>query len=154
MKDRATNRSRGFGFVTFDHESAVEKCLETSHKLNNKLVEVKKAEPKRAMNTSAPYSPVYSPAYSPALPALNGFAYSAGAPNSPHASYMQLNSPGYPFILNFNGDLLYYADVSQLELGNQTPNPTSPILAAIHVGNIPAYSLNAGVSEVKTNDTY
>eukprot|EP00029_Vermamoeba_vermiformis_P005305 TRINITY_DN1804_c0_g1_i1.p1 TRINITY_DN1804_c0_g1~~TRINITY_DN1804_c0_g1_i1.p1 ORF type:complete len:293 (-),score=69.65 TRINITY_DN1804_c0_g1_i1:110-988(-) len=155
MKDRATSRSRGFGFVTFDHESAVEKCLETSHKLNNKLVEVKKAEPKRTMNTSAPYSPVYSPAYSPALPALNGYNYSAGAPNSPHASYMQLNSPGYPYILtNFNGDLLYYADVSQLELGNQTPNANSPILAAIHVGNIPAYNLNAGVSEVKTTDHY
>jgi RNA recognition motif-containing protein len=142
MKDRATNRSRGFGFVTFDHESAVDKCLETSHKLNNKLVEVKKAEPKRTMPTSAPYSPVYNSAYSPAL---SSYHYSAGTPTSPHA-YVPLNSPGYPYILtNFNGELLYYADVSQLEQGSNT---SSPVLTALHVPSAPLYSLNAAVSEV------
>lgn len=42
--DQCTGRPRGFGFITFDTEDAVDKVLEkTFHELNNKLVEVKRA---------------------------------------------------------------------------------------------------------------
>ncbi|KAJ8553262.1 hypothetical protein K7X08_023940 [Anisodus acutangulus] len=50
MLDRETGRSRGFGFVTFDGEDAVEKVLNNGrmHEISGKQVEIKKAEPKRA----------------------------------------------------------------------------------------------------------
>ncbi|KAJ8535850.1 hypothetical protein K7X08_034251 [Anisodus acutangulus] len=50
MLDRETGRSRGFGFVTFDSEDAVEKVLNNGrmHEIGGKQVEIKKAEPKRA----------------------------------------------------------------------------------------------------------
>lgn len=35
--------SRGFGFVTYDDEISVEKCLVMPHMLNGKTVEVKRA---------------------------------------------------------------------------------------------------------------
>lgn len=50
MFDQNTNRPRGFGFISFDTEDAVDRVLEknTFHELNNKLVEVKRALPKDA----------------------------------------------------------------------------------------------------------
>ncbi|XP_059303078.1 heterogeneous nuclear ribonucleoprotein 1-like [Lycium ferocissimum] len=50
MLDRETGRSRGFGFVTFDSEDAVEKVLNNGrmHEISGKQVEIKRAEPKRA----------------------------------------------------------------------------------------------------------
>ncbi|KAJ9537598.1 hypothetical protein OSB04_030331 [Centaurea solstitialis] len=50
MLDRTTGRSRGFGFVTFDGEDAVEKIFADGqlHELGGKQVEIKRAEPKRA----------------------------------------------------------------------------------------------------------
>ena len=48
MYDPATQRPRGFGFITFDSEDAVEKVIQqnTFHQIHEKLVEVKKAVPK------------------------------------------------------------------------------------------------------------
>ncbi|XP_076906068.1 heterogeneous nuclear ribonucleoprotein 1-like [Bidens hawaiensis] len=49
MIDQNTNRPRGFGFISFDTEDAVDRVLEKSfHELNTKLVEVKRALPKDA----------------------------------------------------------------------------------------------------------
>nr|GME09347.1 heterogeneous nuclear ribonucleoprotein 1-like [Ipomoea batatas] len=50
MLDHNTGRSRGFGFVSFDNEDAVEKvlCDGRMHELSGKQVEIKRAEPKRA----------------------------------------------------------------------------------------------------------
>ncbi|OIT28370.1 PREDICTED: heterogeneous nuclear ribonucleoprotein 1-like [Nicotiana attenuata] len=51
MLDRETGRSRGFGFVTFDSEHAIEKVLNNGrmHEICGKQVEIKRAEPKRAV---------------------------------------------------------------------------------------------------------
>lgn len=47
MYDHNTQRPRGFGFITYDSEDAVERVLyRTFHDLNGKMVEVKRAVPK------------------------------------------------------------------------------------------------------------
>ncbi|KAL5996962.1 hypothetical protein ACLOJK_007888 [Asimina triloba] len=49
MYDQNTQRPRGFGFISFDAEDAVDRVLHKSfHDLNGKLVEVKRALPKDA----------------------------------------------------------------------------------------------------------
>eukprot|EP00300_Choanocystis_sp_HF-7_P015958 c19240_g1_i2.p1 GENE.c19240_g1_i2~~c19240_g1_i2.p1 ORF type:complete len:293 (-),score=-0.68 c19240_g1_i2:81-959(-) len=51
MKDH-TGNPRGFGFVTYDSESTVEEMVNLEHKLGDKAVEVKKAEPKPVRGSS------------------------------------------------------------------------------------------------------
>mmetsp|Transcript_22278 Transcript_22278/g.20249 ORF Transcript_22278/g.20249 Transcript_22278/m.20249 type:complete len:394 (-) Transcript_22278:85-1266(-) len=46
MVDRSTNRSRGFGFVTFETDEAVDKVVKTENTILGKWVEVKRAEPR------------------------------------------------------------------------------------------------------------
>lgn len=56
MQDHSTGRSRGFGFVTFDSEQVVEEILSHSnmYELGGKQVEIKKAEPKKALPEPEP----------------------------------------------------------------------------------------------------
>lgn len=66
MYDHNTRRPRGFGFITYNSEDAVDKVLlKTFHELNGKMVEVKRAVPKDL-------SP--SPSRNP----LGGYNYSLG----------------------------------------------------------------------------
>jgi len=46
MLDRSTNRSRGFGFITYETEESVTNVLSSKNELMGKFVEVKRAEPK------------------------------------------------------------------------------------------------------------
>ncbi|CAN6702767.1 unnamed protein product [Malus baccata var. baccata] len=61
MRDHSTGRSRGFGFVTFDTEQAVDELLDKGNKLEfaGAQVEIKKAEPKKS-NQPAPPSKRYN----------------------------------------------------------------------------------------------
>ncbi|KAF2308462.1 hypothetical protein GH714_009800 [Hevea brasiliensis] len=61
MRDHSTNRSRGFGFITFDSELAVDDLLAKGNKLElaGTQVEIKKAEPKKA-NPPPPPSKRYN----------------------------------------------------------------------------------------------
>lgn len=49
MMDKDTGRPRGFGFVTFDSEAAVEACLAGDLQILGKPIEVKKAQPRGNM---------------------------------------------------------------------------------------------------------
>jgi RNA-binding protein Musashi len=46
MMDKDTGRPRGFGFVTFDSEAAVDRTLERPLEILGKFIEVKKAQPR------------------------------------------------------------------------------------------------------------
>ncbi|KAF5739600.1 RNA-binding family protein isoform 1 [Tripterygium wilfordii] len=61
MRDHATNRSRGFGFITFETDQAVEEILEKGNRLelDGAQVEIKKAEPKKP-NQPPPSSKRYN----------------------------------------------------------------------------------------------
>ncbi|KAF8404841.1 hypothetical protein HHK36_009730 [Tetracentron sinense] len=113
MYDSATHRPRGFGFITFDSEDAVENVTQKSfHELNNKLVEVKRAVPKDGNNNGSNNSynsynmrmgggrgslfgsyqggiyPPYSPRYGifPGFaPPLSGYGSAGGYPYGPSA---------------------------------------------------------------------
>ncbi|KAG1353998.1 heterogeneous nuclear ribonucleoprotein 1 [Cocos nucifera] len=59
MYDQNTHRPRGFGFVSFKSEDAVDRVLhKTFHELNGKLVEVKRALPKDANPSNASGRPI------------------------------------------------------------------------------------------------
>lgn len=68
MRDHSTSRSRGFGFITFETEQAVDELLANGNRLElaGSQVEIKKAEPKKA-NPPPPPSKRYHdsrPSYS------------------------------------------------------------------------------------------
>ncbi|KAF8010936.1 hypothetical protein BT93_J1539 [Corymbia citriodora subsp. variegata] len=56
MRDHSTNRSRGFGFITFESELAVDDLLAKGNRLElaGAQVEIKKAEPKKPNAPPAP----------------------------------------------------------------------------------------------------
>ncbi|CAA6667340.1 unnamed protein product [Spirodela intermedia] len=63
MYDHNTQRPRGFGFITYDSEDAVDNVLvKTFHELNGKMVEVKRAVPKEQINS---FLNGYTQGYSP-----------------------------------------------------------------------------------------
>ncbi|KAF6156462.1 hypothetical protein GIB67_004113 [Kingdonia uniflora] len=75
MFDHNTQRPRGFGFITFDSEEAVEKVLlKTFHELNGKMVEVKRAVPKSIHRMDGRYSqsPISRNGLSPFSPSPYG----------------------------------------------------------------------------------
>ena len=49
MMDKNTGRPRGFGFVTFDSDAAVDRTLEHPLSIHDKYVEIKRAEPRGNM---------------------------------------------------------------------------------------------------------
>ncbi|XP_068657778.1 heterogeneous nuclear ribonucleoprotein 1-like [Aristolochia californica] len=56
MRDHSTSRSRGFGFITFESEQAIDDLLAKGNKVEfaGTQVEIKKAEPKKASNPPPP----------------------------------------------------------------------------------------------------
>ncbi|KAK0580109.1 hypothetical protein LWI29_036485 [Acer saccharum] len=63
--DRETNRSRGFGFITFDNEEVVDEMLSNGNMIEmaGRKVEIKKAVPKPASNPQPPPHKEYGDGY-------------------------------------------------------------------------------------------
>ncbi|GMI73956.1 hypothetical protein like AT3G07810 [Hibiscus trionum] len=73
MFDHVTQRPRGFGFITYDAEEAVDKVLlKNFHELNGKMVEVKRAVPRELSPASSP-GPSPLGGYNFTLNRLNNF---------------------------------------------------------------------------------
>ncbi|CAH8279775.1 unnamed protein product [Arabidopsis lyrata] len=90
MYDHNTQRPRGFGFITFDSDDAVDRVLhKTFHELNGKLVEVKRAVPKETSPVSNNRSP---------LP--GGLNYGGGSNRISANSYFNNFAPGPGFYNN------------------------------------------------------
>jgi RNA-binding protein Musashi len=76
MYDHNTQRPRGFGFITYDSEDAVDMALHKNfHELNGKMVEVKRAVPKEQSPSPVVRSPAGGQNFgmSRAQSYLNGF---------------------------------------------------------------------------------
>ncbi|XP_021758709.1 heterogeneous nuclear ribonucleoprotein 1-like [Chenopodium quinoa] len=115
MYDHNTQRPRGFGFITYDSEDAVDRVLHrTFHELNGKMVEVKRAVPKE-MSPGPSRSPVvgYNYGMSRASNFINNYAQ--GYNLNSIAGYGRLNplvtgrtglppfgNPGYGMGMNMN----------------------------------------------------
>jgi hypothetical protein len=52
MVDRATNRSRGFGFITFGSELSINEVMRQGHEIKGKAVEIKRAEPRNTTRSA------------------------------------------------------------------------------------------------------
>ncbi|KAJ0054655.1 hypothetical protein Pint_02811 [Pistacia integerrima] len=86
MRDHSTNRSRGFGFITFETEEAVDDLLAKGNKLElaGSQVEIKKAEPKKPNPPQPSYrrynnsKPAYGSGFGDAYGGFGGGAFSGG----------------------------------------------------------------------------
>jgi len=113
MKDRGSQRSRGFGFVQYDSTEAVDQVMSeySNHQLEGKWIEVKRAIPQDRMSTpnGGGYGPSAGKGYSPSAWAGRSYgppAYPAyGYPNPhPHYAMGGYNPYGaYPYHHNHQG---------------------------------------------------
>ncbi|WOL10431.1 heterogeneous nuclear ribonucleoprotein 1-like [Canna indica] len=102
MYDQNTKRPRGFGFITYDSEDAVDKVLfRTFHELNGKLVEVKRAVPKELSPGPSMRSPI------------SGNNYNLNRVNSSTNGY----SKGYNLSLTSDHDMIKDSRIGSLASG-------------------------------------
>ncbi|GLT57556.1 hypothetical protein SLA2020_305220 [Shorea laevis] len=120
MYDHNTQRPRGFGFITYDSEEAVDRVLhKTFHELNGKMVEVKRAVPKElspgpsrspligyGANRTANFLNNYAQGY---LSSLGGFGLRTDGRFNPLASsrsgFHPFTNPGYGMGMNTDGGM-------------------------------------------------
>ncbi|CAM9810141.1 unnamed protein product [Phaeothamnion confervicola] len=105
MFDRQTQRSRGFGFVTFDSDAVVQNVLMGTHELNGKMVEVKRAEPKEGRggrHAAAGYAAGYGGGGGGRR--ANSGAYLGGRGASAYGLYSAFSGAnGYPAAYGYGG---------------------------------------------------
>lgn len=123
MYDHNTQRPRGFGFITYDSEDAVDMVLhKTFHELNGKMVEVKRAVPKE-LSPGPSRSPLvgynygftrannflnnYAPGYN--LSSVGGYGVRMDGRYNPlangRAGFSQFGSPAYGLGVNMEQGL-------------------------------------------------
>ena len=130
MYDHTTQRPRGFGFITYDSEEAVENAVQKSfHELHEKTVEVKRAVPKELSGgrgggygggRGSPYgggygqanssSPIHSYPYGAMPPGGRGgfspYGPPYGAPPTaygPNMNYGMAMNGGYGYAVGYGG---------------------------------------------------
>ncbi|KAJ0963551.1 hypothetical protein J5N97_028673 [Dioscorea zingiberensis] len=106
MYDQSTQRPRGFGFITFESEDAVDKALlKTFHELNGKMVEVKRAVPKELSPGPTLRSPTmgYNYGMNRINSFLNGGYTQAFSPSSLGAHGMRMGARFSPLSTGRNG---------------------------------------------------
>ncbi|KAL6529051.1 hypothetical protein OROHE_014795 [Orobanche hederae] len=111
MYDHNTQRPRGFGFITYDSEDAVDMVLQkTFHELNGKMVEVKRAVPKELSPGPSRVGPHVGynygfgcPAYGMGLNMEQGSNFSSNLPYSRILSpYFGSNQSRYNMPIGYN----------------------------------------------------
>ncbi|KAL8470096.1 hypothetical protein ACS0TY_032822 [Phlomoides rotata] len=128
MYDHNTQRPRGFGFITYDSEEAVDKVLvKTFHELNGKMVEVKRAVPKEL-------SP--APLRSPSNYGLNRLG-----------NFLNSYSPGYNSNSLGGYGMRTDGHFSPLAVGRTGYPPYSPSNHSMGLNLDSGFSLNYGVSK-------
>ncbi|KAJ1441290.1 RNA-binding domain superfamily [Sesbania bispinosa] len=123
MYDHNTQRPRGFGFITYDSEEAVDRVLfKTFHELNGKMVEVKRAVPKElspgpsrspligynySLNRASSYLNSYAQGYS--MSPIGGYGVRMDGRFSPLASgrtgFSPFGNTGYGMGMNLDSGL-------------------------------------------------
>lgn len=144
MYDHNTQRPRGFGFITYDSEEAVERALvRTFHELNGKVVEVKRAVPKELSSgpSRSPFGGGSSGLISRVNSLLNG--YPQGYNSSPVERHTPISyaRSGFPsFSPSTYGTTLNYEprmSPSYNETANLFPNINfEQGLNALHSSNV------------------
>ncbi|KAL9366848.1 hypothetical protein Peur_038047 [Populus x canadensis] len=139
MYDHNTLRPRGFGFITYDSEEAVDRVLhKTFHELNGKMVEVKRAVPKE-LSPGPSRSPLMG--YNYGLARANNFlnAYAQGYNmNSIGGFGMRMDSRFNPLATGRSG----FAPFSTTGYGmsmNLEPALSPSYGGGSNFGNTPAY---------------
>ncbi|KAJ7011402.1 hypothetical protein NC653_001740 [Populus alba x Populus x berolinensis] len=136
MYDHNTLRPRGFGFITYDSEEAVDRVLhKTFHELNGKMVEVKRAVPKE-LSPGPSRSPLMGYNYGPTN-FLN--AYAQGYNMSSIGGFgMRMDSRFNPLATGRSG----FAPFSNTGYGmsiNLEPALSPSYGGGSNFGNTPAY---------------
>ncbi|KAM7516424.1 hypothetical protein LguiA_006007 [Lonicera macranthoides] len=116
IHDKEYNKPRGFGFVTFDSEEAVESVLKRSfHKLNNRRVEVKRAVPKEDMSNMHKLSSnnlrvAFNDINSANKCIYNTYMDGRSGPMCSPTNFGAYTSHHWPYVDSFYGDLNFYAN--------------------------------------------
>ena len=164
MYDHNTQRPRGFGFITYDSEEAVEKVLhKTFHELNGKMVEVKRAVPKDlspspsrgqlggfsygTMNRVGSFSNGFAHGYNPSLIGGHGLRLDGRlSPANVGRSGYSLFSPSYGTGLNFEPPLSHNENenfTSNFIMGRALSSPYSA--SPSRYNNAMAYAAGSNV---------
>ncbi|KAI8550119.1 hypothetical protein RHMOL_Rhmol06G0079700 [Rhododendron molle] len=133
MHDNATNRPRGFGFITFDSEEAVDDVTKKSfHELSGKLVEVKRAVPKEGNNGNCHND--YNARVGGGRDSFNNYQDGNYPPYSPQCGILPGYGPfpgyggsvGYPYGTNFFGVGFPFGGCNGIGYGVTPLAPRSP----------------------------
>lgn len=145
VTERESGRSRGFGFVTFQEDEAVEKVLTTQHNIQGKPVEIKRAEPKKVERPKPIIVPVQVPYFTSGYPF--GYPYMQGFTYDPSTGYVIQQPPGNMYNPQFfqmdSSNAVYSVDPQYL---SPTYYETTPPSSGTSSPTVPSTSGSTRVS--------